>query len=137
MSISLVNVAKYYKGLPHQDEALRQLQKQIQEVLPEILDEESEFAKAWRINPRNLRSRRQRLNFDPLPVQDFGYHKTRNSDRTRVWEFSRNPSPKLAPYLVQIPPPTSIQMAASISTFPISVNWITWKTRAVLAMSPA
>ncbi|RMG07397.1 MAG: hypothetical protein D6728_16880 [Cyanobacteria bacterium J055] len=48
MSVSLVNVAKYYKGLPHQDEALRQLQKQIEEVLPEILDEESEFAKAWR-----------------------------------------------------------------------------------------
>ena len=48
MSISLVNVAKYYKGQPHQNEALRKLQAQIEEILPDIFDENSAFAIAWR-----------------------------------------------------------------------------------------
>lgn len=48
MSISLINVAKYYKGKPHQTKALERLQEQILAVRPDLLQENSDFIKAWR-----------------------------------------------------------------------------------------
>ncbi len=48
MSISLVNVAKYYKGEPHQEKALKRLQEQIDTLCPELLQDSSEFLQAWR-----------------------------------------------------------------------------------------
>jgi predicted chitinase len=47
-SISLVNVAKYYKGKPHQTKALERLQEQILAVRPDLLQESSDFIRAWR-----------------------------------------------------------------------------------------
>ncbi|MGC9502992.1 C39 family peptidase [Baaleninema sp.] len=48
MSISLVNVAKYYKDLPHQVKALKRLQEQIAAVRPDLLADNSEFLNIWR-----------------------------------------------------------------------------------------
>lgn len=48
MSISLVNVAKYYKDLPHQVKALQRLQAQIEAVRPDLLADTSEFIRIWR-----------------------------------------------------------------------------------------
>ncbi|NJN63388.1 MAG: hypothetical protein HC795_19385 [Coleofasciculaceae cyanobacterium RL_1_1] len=50
MSVSLVNVAKYYKGLSQQDEALAYLEQELRRTNPELLDTNSEFATIWR-NP--------------------------------------------------------------------------------------
>ena len=48
MSISLVNVAKYYTDQPHQAEALQRLQEQIAQVRPDLLADGSMFLKIWR-----------------------------------------------------------------------------------------
>ncbi|TVR06516.1 MAG: hypothetical protein EA395_14125 [Phormidium sp. GEM2.Bin31] len=48
MSISLVNVAKYYKDEPHQVKALQRLQAQIEAVRPDLLADTSEFIRIWR-----------------------------------------------------------------------------------------
>ncbi|MBW4680533.1 MAG: C39 family peptidase [Microcoleus vaginatus WJT46-NPBG5] len=48
MTVSLIKVAKYYKGKPHQTRALERLQEQIQAVRPDLLQENSDFIKAWR-----------------------------------------------------------------------------------------
>nr|MDJ0707282.1 hypothetical protein [Leptolyngbyaceae cyanobacterium MO_188.B28] len=53
--VSLVNVAKHYKGFPHQQEALAQLQEIILTELPDLFDETSEFAQLWN-NRRNEQS---------------------------------------------------------------------------------
>ena len=50
-SISLVNAAKLYRGLPRQDAALLQLQQSIEAELPELWDETSDFARIWRQKP--------------------------------------------------------------------------------------
>ena len=50
MSFSLLNAAKYYQGLAHQDEALAYLEQELQRTNPELLDLNSEFATIWR-NP--------------------------------------------------------------------------------------
>ncbi len=54
MSISLLNVAKFYKELPHQKQALQILQRQIESTHPTWLADASEFVKTWRtpvVNP--------------------------------------------------------------------------------------
>lgn len=48
MSISLVNVAKYYQGEPHQQKAVQRLEELIKQHRPELLSEQSEFLKLWR-----------------------------------------------------------------------------------------
>ncbi|MBP0000165.1 MAG: C39 family peptidase [Cyanobacteria bacterium SID2] len=48
MSISLINVVKYYKDLPHQVKALQRLQEQIAAVRPDLLADHSEFLRIWR-----------------------------------------------------------------------------------------
>ena len=48
MAISLINVAKYYKGKPHQTKAIERLQEQIMAVRPDLLQDNSDFIKAWR-----------------------------------------------------------------------------------------
>jgi len=48
MSISLVNVAKYYTDQPHQAQALQRLQEQIAQVRPDLLADGSMFMKIWR-----------------------------------------------------------------------------------------
>jgi len=48
MSISLVNVAKYYTDQPHQAQALQRLQEQIAKVRPDLLADGSMFLKIWR-----------------------------------------------------------------------------------------
>jgi peptidoglycan hydrolase-like protein with peptidoglycan-binding domain len=48
MTISLINVAKYYKGKPHQTKAIERLQEQILAVRPDLLQDNSDFIKAWR-----------------------------------------------------------------------------------------
>jgi peptidoglycan hydrolase-like protein with peptidoglycan-binding domain len=48
MSISLVNVVKYYKDEPHQVKALKRLQAQIEAVRPDLLADSSEFIRIWR-----------------------------------------------------------------------------------------
>jgi hypothetical protein len=48
MSISLVNVAKFYRGLSYQDQALQLLQQQIEVTHPELLSDSSEFVRLWR-----------------------------------------------------------------------------------------
>ncbi|KPQ32244.1 MAG: putative chitinase [Phormidium sp. OSCR] len=48
MSISLVNVVKYYKDEPHQVKALKRLQAQIEAVRPDLLADNSEFIRIWR-----------------------------------------------------------------------------------------
>jgi len=50
MSISLVNVAKYYQGLAQQDEALAYLESELRRTNPELLAMDSDFATIWR-NP--------------------------------------------------------------------------------------
>lgn len=47
-TISLINVAKYYKGKPHQIKALERLEEQIRAVRPELLEDSSDFIRAWR-----------------------------------------------------------------------------------------
>lgn len=48
MTISLAKVAQYYKGKPHQTRALERLQEQILTVRPDLLQESSDFVRAWR-----------------------------------------------------------------------------------------
>ncbi|MEB3829687.1 hypothetical protein [Phormidium sp. CCY1219] len=48
MSISLIDVAKYYQELPHQKQALEILEDQIQATHPTWLTDESEFVETWR-----------------------------------------------------------------------------------------
>jgi uncharacterized protein YvpB len=48
--ISLLNVAKYYEGLPHQDEALKQLQAELEKTHPDLFRSDAEFLEIWR-NP--------------------------------------------------------------------------------------
>ncbi len=50
MTISLVNVAKYYQGLPNQERALQILQKELERTNPELLSPNSEFMQIWK-NP--------------------------------------------------------------------------------------
>lgn len=47
-SLVLINVARYYKGLPHQDRALWLLQQQIDAMDPELLQADSIMANVWR-----------------------------------------------------------------------------------------
>lgn len=53
MSISLVNIFKYYKGEPNQDKALQILQKEIERTNPELLSDISEFIQIWK-NPDDV-----------------------------------------------------------------------------------
>ncbi len=48
MSISLINVARYYKQLPHQKQALTLLQQKIEASHPDWLKDDSEFVQTWR-----------------------------------------------------------------------------------------
>jgi hypothetical protein len=48
MTISLVDVARYYSGVIYQTQALQLLQKQILAAKPELLADNSEFGKLWR-----------------------------------------------------------------------------------------
>lgn len=48
MSISLINVAHYYKHLPHQNQALTILQELIEANHPEWLKDDSAFVRTWR-----------------------------------------------------------------------------------------
>lgn len=48
MTISLVDVAKYYSGATNQTQALQHLQQQITASSPELLVDTSEFARLWR-----------------------------------------------------------------------------------------
>lgn len=50
MTISLLNIAKYYQGLPHQDEALKILQAELEKTHPDLLSSNSQFLEIWR-NP--------------------------------------------------------------------------------------
>jgi len=50
MTISIVNVAKYYQGLSHQDEAIAYLEKELLRTNPELLAPDSDFVQIWR-NP--------------------------------------------------------------------------------------
>ncbi|PPT06589.1 hypothetical protein CKA32_003050 [Geitlerinema sp. FC II] len=52
MTISLVNVAKYYEGLSHQDEALAYLERELLQTNPELLDADSDFVTIWRTPPQ-------------------------------------------------------------------------------------
>ncbi|PPT06591.1 Phage endolysin [Geitlerinema sp. FC II] len=56
MSISLVNVAKYYKDLPHQIKALKRLQEQIAAVRPDLLADNSEFLNIWRKSSKSKKT---------------------------------------------------------------------------------
>lgn len=47
-AISLVDVAEYYRGLPHQRQALELLGEQIRATHPNWLTDESEFVATWR-----------------------------------------------------------------------------------------
>lgn len=48
MSIKLLNVAKNYKGLPHQIDALEALDKLIELSFPKLVLDDSEWVKLWR-----------------------------------------------------------------------------------------
>lgn len=48
MALSLVNVAKYYQGLPNQEKALQILQAELERTNPELLRENAEFIQIWR-----------------------------------------------------------------------------------------
>jgi hypothetical protein len=48
LPIRLIDVAKYYEGLSHQDRALRILQSQIDAMNPELLQGDSIMANVWR-----------------------------------------------------------------------------------------
>jgi hypothetical protein len=48
MTISLVNVVKYYKGEPNQEKALKILQAELERTNPELLKEDAEFVKIWK-----------------------------------------------------------------------------------------
>ena len=48
MSISLVNVFKYYEQLPHQNKALEYLQEELAKTNPELLDNSSDFVNIWK-----------------------------------------------------------------------------------------
>ena len=48
MTISLVDVAKYYSGVNHQKQALLRLQQQIDSTNSALLADDSEFARLWR-----------------------------------------------------------------------------------------
>ena len=48
MSISLVSIAKYYEGEPHQDMAIAILQAELERTHPELLAENSEFMQCWK-----------------------------------------------------------------------------------------
>ena len=47
-SLSLLNMAEFYTGLPHQTRALNILQSQIDQTHPELLQEDSITANVWR-----------------------------------------------------------------------------------------
>lgn len=55
MIFSLVNVAKYYQGLPNQEKALQILQAELERTNPELLREDAEFIQIWRtpIDPQS------------------------------------------------------------------------------------
>ncbi|MBO0350809.1 hypothetical protein J0895_17405 [Phormidium pseudopriestleyi FRX01] len=55
MSISLINVAHYYKQLPHQNQALTILQEKIESTHPEWLSDDSAFTRTWRNQTDNPR----------------------------------------------------------------------------------
>lgn len=48
MPISLVDVATYYAGVSHQKQALQRLQQEIEDLKPELLLDDSDFARLWR-----------------------------------------------------------------------------------------
>lgn len=48
MTVSIVNVAKYFQGFPHQERALKRLQEQILKVRPDLLADNSDFIRIWR-----------------------------------------------------------------------------------------
>ena len=47
-AIRLINIVKYYEGLPYQDRALGLLQNQIDNMNPELLQADSIVANVWR-----------------------------------------------------------------------------------------
>ncbi len=46
--ISLVNVVNFYSGLPHQTRAIALLQRQINQLAPELLQDDALFTNVWR-----------------------------------------------------------------------------------------
>ncbi|QIZ71063.1 hypothetical protein [Oxynema aestuarii] len=52
MSISLIDIATYYEGLPHQKHALEILQQQIESDRPALLEDGSPFTQIWRNSPQ-------------------------------------------------------------------------------------
>lgn len=54
MAISLVNVAKYYKGNSHQVRAIERLEQQLKAVRPDLLEDSSDFVRMWRIPSATL-----------------------------------------------------------------------------------
>jgi hypothetical protein len=50
--ISLLNVVKFYRDLPHQNQALEKLQATLEAIAPEILTEDADWVKLWRSPPQ-------------------------------------------------------------------------------------
>jgi len=50
--ISLLNVAKFYRDLPHQKQALEKLQATLEAIAPEILTDDADWVKLWRSPPQ-------------------------------------------------------------------------------------
>jgi len=50
--INLLNVAKFYKNLPHQNQALEKLQTALMSVAPELLSDDADWVKLWRSTPQ-------------------------------------------------------------------------------------
>jgi hypothetical protein len=50
--INLLNVAKFYKNLPHQNQALEKLQTALMSVAPELLNDDADWVKLWRSTPQ-------------------------------------------------------------------------------------
>lgn len=48
MEVSFLNIIKYYEGLPHQDQALKILQAELERTNPELLDERAEWIYLWK-----------------------------------------------------------------------------------------
>jgi predicted chitinase len=147
MSISLVNIAKFYKGLPHQDEALRKLQQQIEEILPDILDDGSEFATAWRSpsqvqpptttrpssstpsttgagSPPTTSSPAPAPHPTPAPAPAPVPTPTPAPTRTPTAAPAPTPAPAPAPVPVPAPPPSTISYAKPDGSIDLEVPYL-------------
>ncbi len=109
--ISLLNVAKYYEGLPHQDEALQRLQAELEKTNPDLFRSDAQFLEIWR-NPEYVQVSTT-VSTSSVTVTSSREASSGNGDRvaTSVLTTERTATTELTTTVTTLPPkPTTLDL---------------------------